>query len=586
MKLTIFIYLSCYSPSPCTSQSSFSPFKFFDNLFKSAPSWTSPRKVRQRSPTKKSKIFFRPHLPLSPSFSASQEVPQAVKFSNKLPASVHTSRPATITKYPVIRISSYSNLTKTSQTPKIYIKSNPTATEKNLIFLSTNKFQVTENVHHSKQSIVKTETINNNKGRKEVLHPITVNKPTDQLITTSFVTPQSSFSSYSPSHENGVSGPNPGDFPIISLIDEPAVNYYEQLLETIGTTKDGSNPYYAPEEFTYNQDPILIDHSDQNEGDLEEITQSVYDEVKILDDASPFKIIKDQLLNQKQYIIEKPEKITKTSTPKRPTTTLSTIFLESNDSKQNKEKSPRSLNFKSRTSQHQLFKTSVKSKDSTNLVNTIEYKPADIKQSKPISKVIENLGSLVDCGAASEIGFCTMGSSYPKERIEEVVQNCSDIIEAFKAVVPEDFDALGDNSINVISSEKDLARPWSWKVYAYKKRQICDSELSFTRPSYALDTEGHWRVILQTDRILQRVSLDTCRKPGYPCPGVSGCGRKSSCVQRFSHQLLLSLSSTPYSLSSTPSCPSIRAFKFPSGCVCHAEIDSDQDIESDIDYVL
>ena len=100
----------------------------------------------------------------------------------------------------------------------------------------------------------------------------------------------------------------------------------------------------------------------------------------------------------------------------------------------------------------------------------------------------------MDCGAGSEIGFCSMASSYPMERIEDLVVHCSDIIEAFKAVIPEDFDALGDNSINVISSEKDLTRPWSWKVYAYKKRQVCDSELSFTRPSYALDTEGRMKI--------------------------------------------------------------------------------------------
>ena len=43
------------------------------------------------------------------------------------------------------------------------------------------------------------------------------------------VTPHSS---YRPSQESKVSGPNPGDFPIISLIDEPSVNYYEQVFQT------------------------------------------------------------------------------------------------------------------------------------------------------------------------------------------------------------------------------------------------------------------------------------------------------------------------------------------------------------------
>ena len=91
-----------------------------------------------------------------------------------------------------------------------------------------------------------------------------------------------------------------------------------------------------------------------------------------------------------------------------------------------------------------------------------------------------------------------MTSSYPKEMIEALYEHCSDIIDAFKAVVPEDVDTLGDNSESVISSEKDLARPWSWKVFAYKKKQLCSSDISFIQPSYAMDTEGntYYTVIL------------------------------------------------------------------------------------------
>ena len=74
--------------------------------------------------------------------------------------------------------------------------------------------------------------------------------------------------------------------------------------------------------------------------------------------------------------------------------------------------------------------------------------------------------------------------------IESLIQPCSNTIEAFKVFVSEDFDALGNYSIHGINSEKNLSRPWSWKVYAYKKRQICESELSFIRLSYGFDTEG------------------------------------------------------------------------------------------------
>jgi len=403
------------------------------------------------------------------------------------------------------------------------------------------------------------------------------------------VTPHNS---YRPSQESKVSGPNPGDFPIISLIDEPSVNYYEQVFQTpassssyiisniYNTYKDTSNPYYAPEEFTYNQDPILIDHEDTDQDDFKEITQAVDDDIGSVDYDSHFSINRDSLRYQEQEEKESYDKINELreyiSTTKISPTTLSSIFLELHESIEEKENIPRSINFNSLSSHHNLRRDP---KEITNLVNTIEYKPTDIKPKKDKNKVakqlVENLVSLLNCSESREVGFCSMTSSYPKEMIEALYEHCSDIIDAFKAVVPEDVDTLGDNSESLISSEKDLARPWSWKVFAYKKKQLCSSDISFIQPSYAMDTEGNWNIILQTDRILQRVALDTCTRPGYPCTGITTCGKRSQCVQRFNHQLLLSLSS---SISSNSLCPSIRAFKFPSGCVCHAESTSEEKI--------
>ena len=99
---------------------------------------------------------------------------------------------------------------------------------------------------------------------------------------------------------------------------------------------------------------------------------------------------------------------------------------------------------------------------------------------------------------------------------------------------------------------------------------------------------------MQTETIKQRVAVDMCHAPDLPCPGMADCGKKSRCVQRFSYQvgsprpsdlrqsitkpllslqMLLSLStSTPSKEEETVQCPSIRAFRFPSGCVCHAEV--------------
>ena len=87
-------------------------------------------------------------------------------------------------------------------------------------------------------------------------------------------------------------------------------------------------------------------------------------------------------------------------------------------------------------------------------------------------------------------GFCVTSSGYPSELISSVMENCSSLVSTFQAVVPDELEGLGDTSESVITSEKDEERPWSWRVYAYKKRQACDSEVSLVLPSYAVDSGG------------------------------------------------------------------------------------------------
>jgi len=583
MRLSVFLHLILsYCLTISLSHSQFSPFDFLNNLFKPPRVWTTTRQQKElKSPVTRENISFRPHPTVSPTFIALQKDRNVLKSPYQKTSTLEVPNKVSVTKYPVIRtISPYIHSSWSSPTTiKPYTArttfKTTTSDSKVINYSKTSKVRKEEDAPLKKKGNIKII--------KDDSHKI--------------VTPHSS---YRPSHESKESGPNPGDFPIISLLDEPAVNYYEQVFQKPASSspyniisniykddyniyKDTSNPHYAPEEFTYNQDPILIDHGDADQDDFKEITQALDDDVGSVNYDSQFSINKDSLRYEEpdgketHYRILEPKEYI--STTKTPTTTLSSIFLEQSERLKNKENIPRSINFNSLSSHHNIIRDA---RDFTNLVNTIEYKPADIIiKNKKINYSTETLGSHVNCSESREVGFCSMTSSYPKELIESLYEHCSDIIEAFKAVVPEDVDTLGDNSESVISSEKDLARPWSWKVFAYKKKQLCSSDISFIQPSYAMDTEGNWNIILQTDRILQRVALDTCTKPGYPCTGIASCGKRSQCVQRFNHQLLLSV---PSSTTSTTLCPSIRAFKFPSGCVCHGEISDDK--ESDIHAVI
>jgi len=587
MRLSVFLHLILsYCLTISLSHSQFSPFDFLNNLFKPPSSWLTTRQKKElKPPLTRDKISFRPHPTVSPSFIALQEDRKILisPHPHQISSTPQTPRTVPLNKFPIIRtVSPYNNSWSSPTTKKPYTARTSSTT-------TTSYKKLNNNPPYSKT----TKVINDNEASW-------IKKENTRIIQDDYPNIVTPHSSYRLSQESKESGPNPGDFPIISLLDEPAVNYYEQVFQKPASSspyniisniykddyniyKDTSNPHYAPEEFTYNQDPILIDHGDADQDDFKEITQALDDDVGSVNYDSQFSINKDSLRYEEpdgketHYRILEPKEYI--STTKTPTTTLSSIFLEQSERLKNKENIPRSINFNSLSSHHNIIRDA---RDFTNLVNTIEYKPADIIiKNKKINYSTETLGSHVNCSESREVGFCSMTSSYPKELIESLYEHCSDIIEAFKAVVPEDVDTLGDNSESVISSEKDLARPWSWKVFAYKKKQLCSSDISFIQPSYAMDTEGNWNIILQTDRILQRVALDTCTKPGYPCTGIASCGKRSQCVQRFNHQLLLSV---PSSTTSTTLCPSIRAFKFPSGCVCHGEISDDK--ESDIHAVI
>ena len=148
-----------------------------------------------------------------------------------------------------------------------------------------------------------------------------------------------------------------------------------------------------------------------------------------------------------------------------------------------------------------------------------------------------SLATLVDCGAGTEVGFCSMTTSYPVDIVQQLISDCDQVLSAWQPVVTDDIDTLGDNSPSVIATHQDQDRPWSWRVYAYKKKQVCSSELYFMRPGFARDTSGTWHVIVQTRDLEQRVAVDMCHEPELPCPGLADCGKKSRCVQRYNFQV-------------------------------------------------
>ena len=136
----------------------------------------------------------------------------------------------------------------------------------------------------------------------------------------------------------------------------------------------------------------------------------------------------------------------------------------------------------------------------------------------------DSLASHVDCGAGTEAGFCAMTSSYPRARlvlltITECYLSCgpgwrkwwrgraarpwrppgarwwarTSTASGTTAPAWSPATRCGASYLDVLLSveyAQDQDRPWSWRVYAYKKKQVCNSELYFMRPAFARDTTG------------------------------------------------------------------------------------------------
>ena len=84
-----------------------------------------------------------------------------------------------------------------------------------------NIFTHTTIIQHEKE-IVKPKEISKSENEKSIEYCISVHRVTQHTV----------FSSFSPIIDNLVSWPNPGDYPIISLIDKPPGNYHQQVYPT------------------------------------------------------------------------------------------------------------------------------------------------------------------------------------------------------------------------------------------------------------------------------------------------------------------------------------------------------------------
>ena len=76
---------------------------------------------------------------------------------------------------------------------------------------------------------------------------------------------------------------------------------------------------------------------------------------------------------------------------------------------------------------------------------------------------------------------------------------CEDVIKKMYVNIPDDVDALGDNSpLASKAINKTTPSSWSWAKYTYKKQPLCASQIKFIQPGFAKDINGQWQVRMQS----------------------------------------------------------------------------------------
>ena len=219
-------------------------------------------------------------------------------------------------------------------------------------------------------------------------------------------------------------------------------SFFRQLT-SLSNNRLNINPFYSQEEFTYNQDPIVINHDTGDDGPLEldGVTEAVTEakeaaEVNLELDTNEIEIEDEDIAAE--AVAEAQSLWPGFSIRPRGERRIETQFGDRVDhhSHAGTENSQESVDF-DRILSERLSQPRRTGGEAIKLVNTIEYSATDYQghhtdhsansyrsglvggsASAHISHAMasDSLASKVDCGAGTESGFCSMTSDYPKVR--------------------------------------------------------------------------------------------------------------------------------------------------------------------------
>ncbi|KAK7084942.1 Spaetzle [Halocaridina rubra] len=146
--------------------------------------------------------------------------------------------------------------------------------------------------------------------------------------------------------------------------------------------------------------------------------------------------------------------------------------------------------------------------------------------------------------------WCLYDLEYPEYEIIEAIHYHKENVLSLYADVAD------------LSTANSVYRPRYLKEETY----LCPSDTSYVRPLRAVNTEGHWRIIVNNVKVdyevfTQTTRIEECLSYG-PCPLVPHC-HESKCLQKFIYHRFLVYDPCdkyfPFS---------IETFRLPSTCAC------------------
>ncbi|TRY64183.1 hypothetical protein TCAL_05609 [Tigriopus californicus] len=154
------------------------------------------------------------------------------------------------------------------------------------------------------------------------------------------------------------------------------------------------------------------------------------------------------------------------------------------------------------------------------------------------------------CSKNTTKSWCLMDYEYPAREIQHAIEyHYAAVASLYKDVI-----ANTDNSVDRIK-------------HIHDETYLCPSSTGYVMPLRAMNTNGHWRIVVNEvkahyETLSQTARVEECTTPGHQCSLIPEC-YETKCLQKFIYHRFLTYNPYDYYFPFA-----METFKLPSSCAC------------------